>query len=162
MGSILPPCWAPFGRKNHAPTGLRTTLRASVTRRPQIPEHCQEPAKNNHPLHRMTTAIADRIAEPSRRTRGRRSIAAGRPTINFERLSAGPRRFPRQVLAILGAERLPKGRPGGSKIESKRRLELQTFIFVYIRMILMIFEVPGFLFGCQDRDRLASDNLIAS
>ena len=29
----------------------------------------------------MTTAVADRIAEPSHKTRGRRSIAAGRPTI---------------------------------------------------------------------------------
>ena len=51
LGPILHSVWAPFGRKNNLTTGLRTTVRVSVTRRPQIPEHCEEPAKNNHPLH---------------------------------------------------------------------------------------------------------------
>ena len=36
------------------------------------------------------------------------------------------RGIPRQVSAILGAKRFPKGRPRGSKIESKGRLELKT------------------------------------
>ena len=43
----------------------------------------------------------------------------------LERLLAAPRGIPRQVSAILGAKRLPKGRPRGSKIESKRRLQLK-------------------------------------
>ena len=46
-----------------------------------------------------------------------------------ERLLAGPRRFPRQVSAILGANRHPKGRPRESQIESKRRLELKREFF---------------------------------
>ena len=45
---------------------------------------------------------------------------------SLERLWAAPRGIPRQVSAILGAKRLPKGRPKGSKIEPKRRLELKT------------------------------------
>ena len=81
LGPISPQFSTPFGRKNHPPTSLRTTFRMSVRRHPQLPEQCQEPAKNNHLLHWMTTAIADRIAEPRHKTRGRRSIAAWRPTI---------------------------------------------------------------------------------
>ena len=45
---------------------------------------------------------------------------------NLERLLAGPRGIPRQVSANLGAKRLPKGRPKGSSIESKRRFELKA------------------------------------
>ena len=51
--------------------------------------------------------------------------ALGAEKRNLERLLAAPRGIPRQVSAILGAKRLPKGRPRGSKIESKRRLELK-------------------------------------
>ena len=55
-----------------------------------------------------------------------RSWAALKPKkSNLERLLAAPRGIPREVSAILGAKRLPKGRPGGSKIEFKRRLELK-------------------------------------
>ena len=52
--------------------------------------------------------------------------ALGAEKSSLERLLAAPRGIPRQVSAILGAKRLPKGRPRGSKIKSKRRLELQT------------------------------------
>ena len=52
--------------------------------------------------------------------------ALGAEKSSLERLLAVPREIPRQVSAILGAQRLPKGRPRGSKIESKRRLELKT------------------------------------
>ena len=45
------------------------------------PEPGQNPAQSNLPFPKTTTAVADRIAEPSRKTRGRRSIAAWRPTI---------------------------------------------------------------------------------
>ena len=52
--------------------------------------------------------------------------ALGAEKSSLERLLAAPRGIPRQVSAILGAKRLPKGRPRGSKIEPKRRLELNT------------------------------------
>ena len=38
----------------------------------------------------------------------------------LERLLAAPRGIPRQVSAILGAKRLPEGRPKGFKIASSR------------------------------------------
>ena len=53
-------------------------------------------------------------------------VALGAEKRSLERLLAAPRGIPRQVSAILGAKRLPKGRPRGSKIESKRQLELKT------------------------------------
>ena len=50
-----------------------------------------------------------------------RSWTALGPTKSpLDRLLAGPRGIPRQVSAILGAKRVPKGRPRGSKIEPKR------------------------------------------
>ena len=52
--------------------------------------------------------------------------ALGAEQSSLKRLLAAPRGIPRQVSVILGAKRLPKGRPRGSKIESKRRLELKT------------------------------------
>ena len=52
--------------------------------------------------------------------------ALGAEKSSLERLLAAPRGIPREVSAILGAKRLPKGRPRGSNIESKRRLELKT------------------------------------
>ena len=52
-------------------------------------------------------------------------VALGAEKRSLERLLAAPRGIPREVSAILGAKRLPKGRPGGSKIESKRQLELK-------------------------------------
>ena len=55
-------------------------------------------------------------------------VALGAEKRSLERLLAAPRGIPRQVSAILGAKRLPKGRPRGSKIESKRRLELKMRI----------------------------------
>ena len=51
--------------------------------------------------------------------------ALGPKKTNLERLLAAPGGIPREVSAILGAKRLLKGRPGGSKIESKRQLELK-------------------------------------
>ena len=53
-------------------------------------------------------------------------VALGAEKRSLERLLAAPRGIPRQVSAISGAKRLPKGRPGRSKIKSKRRLELKT------------------------------------
>ena len=53
-------------------------------------------------------------------------VALGAETRSLERLLAAPRGIPREVSAILGAKRLPKGRPRGSKIEPKRRFELKT------------------------------------
>ena len=52
--------------------------------------------------------------------------ALGAEKSTLERVWAAPREIPRQVSAILGAKRLPKGGPRGSKIEAKRRLELKT------------------------------------
>ena len=51
--------------------------------------------------------------------------ALGAKKSTLERLLAAPRGIPRQVSAILGAKRLPKGRPRDSKIEAKRGLELK-------------------------------------
>ena len=71
-------------------------------------------------------------------------------------------RFPRQVSAILGAKRLPKGRPRGSKIDAKKRLELKTRFLqkaAFSLWFLMVFEVPGFLFGCQNQYKMASDRI---
>ena len=75
--------------------------------------------------------------------------ALGAEKRSLERLLAAPRGIPREVSAILGAKRLPKGRPGGSKIESKRRLELKTRFLqkpLFFRYKSLIFEVPGSLF----------------
>ena len=71
---------------------------------------------------------------------------------SLERLLAAPRGIPRQVSAILGAKRLPKGRPRGSKIESKRRLELKTRFLqkaLFFLRICSIFEVPRRLLGAK-------------
>ena len=87
-------------------------------------------------------------------------VALGAEKRSLERLLAAPRGIPRQVSAILGAKRLPKGRPRGSKIESKRRLELNMR---FLQKILsfqdksLIFKVPGSIFGCQNRYKIASD-----
>ena len=55
----------------------------------------------------------------------------------LERLLVAPRGIPRQVSAILGAKRFPKGRPRGSKIESKRRLAFKTR-FIETHVVLSI------------------------
>ena len=52
--------------------------------------------------------------------------ALGAKKSSLERLLGALRAIPRQVSVILRAKRLPKGRPRGSKIESKRRLESKT------------------------------------
>ena len=44
----------------------------------------------------------------------------------LDRLSAAPRGSPREISAILRAKALPKRTPGGSKIGSRRRLELKS------------------------------------
>ena len=93
-------------------------------------------------------------------------VALGAEKRSLERLLAAPRGIPRQVSAILGAKRLPKGRPRGFKIESKRRLELKTRFLqkvLFFYRISLIFEVPGSLFGGQNRYKMASDcSLVAS
>ena len=70
----------------------------------------------------------------------------------LEGLLAAPRRLSRQFSAILGAKRPPKGSPRGSKIESKRRLELKTRFLqkaLFFLMICSIFEVPRRLLGAK-------------
>ena len=80
--------------------------------------------------------------------------ALGAEKSTLERLLAAPREIPRQVSAILGAKRLPKGGPRGSKIEAKRRLELKTRFLqkpLFFHRNSLIFEVPGSFFGGQNR-----------
>ena len=48
------------------------------------PEPGQNPTRSTFPCPKTATAVADRIAEPSRRTRGRQPIAAWRPTITIQ------------------------------------------------------------------------------
>ena len=52
--------------------------------------------------------------------------ALGAEKRSLEQLLAAPRGIPKEFSIILGAKKLPKGRPRGSKIESKRQLELKT------------------------------------
>ena len=69
------------------------------------------------------------------------------------------------VSAILEAKRLPKWRPRGSKMESKRRLEPKTRFLLkrlFFRWCSLIFEVPGSLFGGQSRCKIASDCSLAA
>ena len=84
---------------------------------------------------------------------------------SLERLLAAPRGIPREVSAILGAKRLPKGRPRGSKIEPKSRLEPKTrFLQIvwFFHQILLIFKVPGSLFGGPNRYKMTSDGRLAA
>ena len=60
--------------------------------------------------------------------------ASGAEKKTLERLLGAPRKFPRQVSAILGAKRLPKGSPRGSKIE--------PFLVSFSGSILGAFWVP--------------------
>ena len=69
-------------------------------------------------------------------------------------LLAAPRGIPRQVSTILGAKRLPKGGPRGTKNETKRRLELKTRFLqkpLFFQWISLIFEVQGSLLGDQNQ-----------
>ena len=78
-------------------------------------------------------------------------VALGAKKRSLERLLGAPRGIPREVSAILGAKRLPKGRPGGSKIESKRQLELKVRFLqkpLFFQYNSLIFKVPGSIFGC--------------
>ena len=87
-------------------------------------------------------------------------VALGAEKRSLERLLAAPRGIPREVSAILGAKRLPKGRPGGSKIESKRQLELKMRFLqksLFFQYNSLIFKVPGSMIGCQNRYKMASD-----
>ena len=87
-------------------------------------------------------------------------VALGAEKRSLERLLAAPRGIPREVSAILGAKRLPKGRPGGSKIESKRQLELKMRFLqkpLFFQYNSLIFKVPGSIFGCQNRYNMALD-----
>ena len=79
--------------------------------------------------------------------------ALGAEKRSLERLLAAPRGIPREVSAILGAKRLPKGRPGGSKIESKRQLELKMRFLqklLFFQYNLLIFKVPGSIFWVSE------------
>ena len=53
--------------------------------------------------------------------------ALGAEKSNLERLLAAPREIPRQVSAILGAKRLPKGSPKGAQNEVRKRFELKMY-----------------------------------
>ena len=77
----------------------------------------------------------------------------------LERLLAGPRGIPRGVSTILRAKRPPKRSPGGSKIGSRRRLELKRATSQNFEDILgenAIFEVPGAPLGGQNRSTMQS------
>ena len=50
---------------------------------------------------------------------------SGAEKTSLERLLGAPRGIPREISAVLKAKRLPKRSPGGSKIGSRRRLELK-------------------------------------
>ena len=78
---------------------------------------------------------------------------------------AAPRPIPREVSAILEAEKLPKGRPRGPKIESKGRLKLKMRILLkvlFFQYNSLIFEVQGSLFGSQNRYTMALDCRLAA
>ena len=51
--------------------------------------------------------------------------ALGAKKSNLERLLAAPREIPRQVSAILGTKRLPKGCPKGAQSKVQKRFELK-------------------------------------
>jgi len=80
---------------------------------------------------------------------------------SWERLLAGPRAPWRPVSTILGAKRLPKRSPRGSKIESKRRSKLKTRILQkprFFQWISLIFEAPGSLFGAKSGSKMRSES----
>ena len=77
----------------------------------------------------------------------------------LDRLLAAPRGFPREVSAILRAKWLPKRSPGGSKIGSRRRLELKTAKSRKIEDVSqnsLIFKVPGPHFWDQNGSKIGS------
>ena len=81
------------------------------------------------------------------------ALVAEKSTLEW--LLAVPRGIPRQVSAILGAKRLPKGRPRGSHIEAKRRLESKRAKPLFLQEVsanFAIFEVPGVLFRVREID----------
>ena len=90
---------------------------------------------------------------------------AGPKKHSWNRLLAALGEISREVSAILGSKRLPKGGPRGSQIGSKRRLELKTRFLQkawFSQCFFMIFEVPGSLFGGQNRYKMASDCSLAA
>ena len=80
---------------------------------------------------------------------------------SWERLLAAPRAPWRPVSTILGAKRLPKRSPGGSKIESKRRFKLKTRILQkpwFFQWISLIFEAQGSLLRAKNVSRMGSES----
>ena len=87
--------------------------------------------------------------------------ALGPKKTPLDRLLAAPRGFPREVSAILRAKRLPKRSPGGSKIGSRRRLELKTAKsqnFEDVSWNSLIFKVPGRPFWDQNGTKIGSQS----
>ena len=77
---------------------------------------------------------------------GRSWSRSGPKKTNLERLLAAPRGIPREVSAILGANKLPKGRPRGSKIEVRKRSKLKMakpLKSPTVHRISLIFEVSS-------------------
>ena len=76
-------------------------------------------------------------------------MALGPKESPLDRLFAAPRGISRQFSAILTAKKVPKRSPGGSKIGSRRRLELKrakSQNFEDVSRNSLISKVPGPLF----------------
>ena len=87
----------------------------------------------------------------------------------LERLLSALRRIPRLVSAILQPKKLPKRSPGGSKMVSRRRLELKRPKSQNLQAVpqkTFMFDVPGLPFRVQNRVQnlfpIASSTLKAS
>ena len=86
---------------------------------------------------------------------------SGPKQINLERLLAAPRGIPREVSAILGVKRLPKGCPKGAQNEVQKRLELKmakSQKSTTVHRICLIFEVPGFPFAAKSGSKTGSES----
>ena len=79
----------------------------------------------------------------------------------LDRLLAAPRGIPREVSAILGSQRLQKGRPRRSKIEVRKRSKLKMakpLKSPTVARILMICEVPSSLFRAKIGSKMGSES----
>ena len=87
--------------------------------------------------------------------------ALGAEKSSLERLLAAPRGIPREVSAILGVKRLPKGCPKGAQNEVQKRLELKTAKSqksTTVHRICLIFEVPGLPFAPKSGSKTGSES----
>ena len=85
--------------------------------------------------------------------------ALGAEKSSLERLLAAPRGIPRQVSAILGTKRLPKGGPKGAQNEVQKRFELKVAKSqksTTVHRICLIFEVPGHPFAAKTGSKTGS------